>query len=107
MRAEEEGKASGASSAIRELGGVFGVAVLAAIFARQGSYASPQAFVDGMVPAVLVGAVFVALGAAMAFAIPRTVGRREPTQAPAEVVPDTPVPAHEGQQAPAYATIED
>jgi EmrB/QacA subfamily drug resistance transporter len=71
VRADEEGKASGASSAIRELGGVFGVAVLAAIFARQGSYASPQAFVDGMVPAVLVGAVFVAVGAVMAFAIPR------------------------------------
>jgi hypothetical protein len=67
----EEGQASGASNAIRELGGVFGVAVLAAVFARQGSFASPQAFVDGMVPAVLIGSVVVGFGAVAAFAIPR------------------------------------
>jgi EmrB/QacA subfamily drug resistance transporter len=67
----EEGQASGASNAIRELGGVFGVAVLAAVFARQGSFASPQTFVDGLVPAVLIGAIVVGLGAVAAFAIPR------------------------------------
>jgi EmrB/QacA subfamily drug resistance transporter len=71
VRPKEEGQASGASNAIRELGGVFGVAVLAAVFARNGSYQSPQAFVDGMTPAVLIGAVFVAVGAIAAFAIPR------------------------------------
>jgi EmrB/QacA subfamily drug resistance transporter len=71
VRPKEEGQASGAGNAIRELGGVFGVAVLAAIFARSGSYASPQAFVDGVIPAVLVGAVVVAVGAVAAFAIPR------------------------------------
>ena len=47
------------------------MAVLAAIFARQGSFAGPQAFVDGVVPAVFVGAVVVAFGAVAAFAIPR------------------------------------
>ena len=72
VRPEEEGQASGAGNAIRELGGVFGVAVLAAIFARVGSYSSPQAFVDGIVPAVLVGAVVVGVGAVTAFLIPRT-----------------------------------
>ncbi len=72
VRAHEEGKASGASGAIRELGGVFGVAVLAAIFTRQGSFLSPEAFIDGMVPAVLAGSVVVGLGALMAFAIPRS-----------------------------------
>ncbi len=71
VRPEEEGQASGAGNAIRELGGVFGVAVLAAIFSRQGSFSSPQAFVDGMAPAVLIGAAFVALGSVAAFAIPR------------------------------------
>ena len=39
VRPEEEGKASGANNAIRELGGVFGVAVLAAVFTANGSYA--------------------------------------------------------------------
>ena len=71
VQSHEEGQASGASNAIRELGGVFGVAVLAAVFARQGSFAGPQAFVDGLVPAVLIGAVVVAFGAVAAFAIPR------------------------------------
>ena len=41
--ARDEGKASGASNAIREVGGVFGVAVLASIFARTGGYESPEA----------------------------------------------------------------
>ena len=83
VRPSEEGKASGASSAMRELGGVFGVAVLAAIFVREGSYQSPQAFTDGMVPAVLVGAAFVALGAAAAFLIPRAEERPEELAEPA------------------------
>ena len=38
VRPEEEGQASGANNAIRELGGVFGVAVLASIFAHYGGY---------------------------------------------------------------------
>jgi EmrB/QacA subfamily drug resistance transporter len=71
VRPQEEGKASGANNAIREMGGVFGVAVLASIFSSRGGYTSGQAFVDGLVPAVLVGAVFVAIGALAAFAIPR------------------------------------
>ena len=36
VRPEEEGQASGAANAIRELGGVFGVAVLASVFAHAG-----------------------------------------------------------------------
>jgi EmrB/QacA subfamily drug resistance transporter len=71
VRPEEEGQASGAGNAIRELGGVFGVAVLASIFAGYGGYVSPQEFVDGMRPAVWVGAAVVGLGALAAFAIPR------------------------------------
>ena len=49
---EEEGQASGANNAIRELGGVFGVAVLAAVFANQGGYGTAQTFVDGLTPAI-------------------------------------------------------
>ena len=71
VRPEEEGQASGAQNAIRELGGVFGVAVLASIFAHYGGYGSAQGFVDGMQPAVWVGAAVVGLGALAAFAIPR------------------------------------
>src|SRR6059058_151496 len=71
-----EGQASGANNAIRELGGVLGVAVLAAVFARTGGYQYGQAFTDGMVPAVYIGAAIVSLGSLAAFAIPRTVRRR-------------------------------
>ena len=57
VRPEEEGQASGANNAIRELGGVFGVAVLAAVFANLGGYESGQAFSDGMNPALIIGGV--------------------------------------------------
>jgi len=69
VRPEEEGKASGANNAIRELGGVFGVAVLASVFSANGSYVSAQAYVDGTIPALQVGAVVVALGAVAALAL--------------------------------------
>ena len=69
VRPEEEGKASGANNAIREVGGVFGVAVLASVFSANGSYASAQAYVDGMIPALVVGSVAVALGAVAALAL--------------------------------------
>ncbi len=68
---QEEGKASGANNAIREVGGVLGVAVLASVFAREGGYASAVTFVDGMVPALWIGAAVVALGSVVALAIPR------------------------------------
>jgi MFS family permease len=71
VRPDEEGQASGANNAIRELGGVFGVAVLASIFSHYGGYASGQAFIDGLHPAIWVGAVVVLAGAIAAFAIPR------------------------------------
>jgi EmrB/QacA subfamily drug resistance transporter len=78
----EEGVASGANNAVRELGGVIGIAVLASVFASRGSYASPAAFVAGTRPAILIGAVIVA-GGAVAAALTR--GRIAPS---AEAVHD-------------------
>jgi EmrB/QacA subfamily drug resistance transporter len=80
---DEEGQASGAQNAIRELGGVFGVAVLASIWSHYGSYRSGTAFVDGMTPAIWVGAIIVALGAVAAFAIPRRARVHEEVAEPA------------------------
>jgi MFS family permease len=80
VRPDEEGKASGANNAIREIGGVFGVAVLASIFSANGSYASGQAFVDGMIPALQLGAMVVGIGAVVGLAIgarPRAVTEPE------------------------------
>jgi EmrB/QacA subfamily drug resistance transporter len=71
VRPEEAGQASGATNAIRELGGVLGVAVLASVFTANGGYASPQDYVDGMTAALPIGAAVLALGALIALAIPR------------------------------------
>ena len=66
-----EGKASGATNAIRQLGGVFGVAVLASIFAQLGGYRDATTFVHGLRAAVIVGGAVVLVGAAVAALIPR------------------------------------
>jgi len=70
VRPEEAGQASGATNAIRELGGVLGVAVLATVFSANGSYASPQAYTDGMTSAIWVGAAVLAAGALAALLVP-------------------------------------
>jgi EmrB/QacA subfamily drug resistance transporter len=71
---EDVGKAAGANSMMRELGGVFGVAVAAAVFAGAGSFASPDAFLDGFAPAIAVVAALSLVGAIVALALP---GRRQ------------------------------
>jgi EmrB/QacA subfamily drug resistance transporter len=81
----EAGQASGANNAIRELGGVFGVALLAAIFNRAGSYTSPDAFVDGLGPAILAGAGAMGLAGLVALLVPGV--RRRPAQTAAGVEP--------------------
>jgi EmrB/QacA subfamily drug resistance transporter len=77
---EEAGIASGTNSALRELGGVLGVALLAAVFMNHGVYDSPQSFVDGFQPALLVGAGLSVLGVVAALLAPRP--RREHRSAP-------------------------
>ena len=71
VKPEEEGQASGANNAIRELGGVFGIAVLASVFAHYGGYGTGQTFVDGLTPALYAGAGVVGLGALAAHGIRR------------------------------------
>jgi MFS family permease len=83
VKPEEQGQASGANNAIRELGGVFGVAVLASVFSSYGGYRTPETFVNGMNAAVAIGAGVVALGAVAAFAIgkSRVRAQEEPVEA--------------------------
>jgi EmrB/QacA subfamily drug resistance transporter len=82
VRPAEEGQASGANNAIRELGGVLGVAVLASIFAQEGGYSIAQTFTHGMSVAVYVGAAIVVLGALASFLIRRQVTVRVPAVEP-------------------------
>ena len=92
VRVDQAGQASGANNAIREVGGVLGVAVLASVFTSSGGYGSPQAFVDGLVPAIWVAVAVLTAGALLALALP--------AKAPARVVALPAAPAH----APAATT---
>jgi EmrB/QacA subfamily drug resistance transporter len=78
VRPAEQGQAAGAATAVRELGGVLGVAVLAGVFAAHGGGESPAAFLAGFGAALRVGAVAVAAAAVVALAVPRRRPRRAP-----------------------------
>jgi predicted MFS family arabinose efflux permease len=87
---EAIGKAAGANSMARELGGVFGIAITVAVFAGAGSYASAQGFADGFAPAIGVAAAFSLAGSMAGLMLPRGSGadRRTPVK---------PVPAVEAE----------
>jgi EmrB/QacA subfamily drug resistance transporter len=76
------GKASGTLSTLRQLGGAFGVAVLAAAFAGAGGYASPQAFSDGFVAAAGAAAALALAGALAGLALPGRQRRSAATRTP-------------------------
>jgi EmrB/QacA subfamily drug resistance transporter len=86
------GKAAGANTMMRELGGVFGIAITVAVFAGAGSYASTQAFTDGFAPAIGVAAALSVAGAVAALALP---SRR----APAKIAAPSAAAALEGDRA--------
>ncbi|MFF4353936.1 DHA2 family efflux MFS transporter permease subunit [Streptomyces sp. NPDC001530] len=76
----DAGVAAGVNNALRELGGVFGVAVAAAVFTRYGGYGSAESFVDGCGPALWVSAGAAAVGALVAaFAPSRAQAQKEAT----------------------------
>jgi EmrB/QacA subfamily drug resistance transporter len=75
VRPSEQGIASGANNALREVGGALGIAALASVFSAQGGYESAQRFVDGLSPALWVGAAAVGVAAVAAALLPR----RRPT----------------------------
>jgi EmrB/QacA subfamily drug resistance transporter len=83
----EIGKASGIFSMLRQLGGAFGVAILAAVFAGFGGFGSAQAFSNGFAPAMGVAAALSLVGAIVGLALP---GKRGMAFAPIEAkLPET------------------
>ncbi|BAJ29023.1 MULTISPECIES: DHA2 family efflux MFS transporter permease subunit [Kitasatospora] len=87
VRPAEQGIASGANNAMREVGGALGVAVLSAVFSARGGYGSTAAFTDGLVPALLVGAGAIGAGAVAAALVPRRHGLRPAGAVRPEAVP--------------------
>jgi EmrB/QacA subfamily drug resistance transporter len=69
------GTASGAFTTMRQLGGAFGVAILGAVFAATGSYASPAAFSRGFTTAFWAAAALALAGAAAGIILPGLRGR--------------------------------
>jgi MFS family permease len=78
------GIASGTNSSLREIGGVFGIAILASVFAHAGQYSSSQIFVDHFTKALWLGAAFSAIGIVAAAALPGR-SRTEPDRIVASV----------------------
>jgi hypothetical protein len=66
----DSGVAAGTNNTVRELGGVFGVAILAAVFAARGGYSSPAAFMHGFRSAEIVAAAVAIAGAGVAALAP-------------------------------------
>jgi EmrB/QacA subfamily drug resistance transporter len=92
VRTSQTGQASGATNALRELGGVLGIAILATVFTSHGSYTTPQAYVDGLVPALWVGVAVLGAGALIAAVLPFSTRASAAANAVAEAGPAT-VPA--------------
>jgi EmrB/QacA subfamily drug resistance transporter len=84
---EAVGKASGVNSTLRELGGVFGIAVAVAAFSGAGGYASAQAFTDGFTAAVAVSAGLSLVGAVGGALLPGRGRRPELTPSAAAAAP--------------------
>jgi EmrB/QacA subfamily drug resistance transporter len=90
---ETAGKLAGINSMMRELGGVFGIAVAVPAFAGFGGYASAQAFTNGFGPAIWVSSGLALLGALCGLALPAR-GHHE-----ISAIPTMPEPAIELEEA--------
>lgn len=80
VKPEEQGVASGANNAFREIGGALGVAVLTSVFTASGDFSSAQRYADGLAPALWVGAAAIAAATVAALIVPRW--RRNATPVP-------------------------
>jgi hypothetical protein len=95
LSADLVGKAAGINSMMRELGGVFGIALAVAVFAGNGSFATPLLFTDGFGPSIAVLAGLSLVGAVVGLGLPPKVaggpvngtGRDVLVPAPAESLP--------------------
>lgn len=75
MAEEDHGTASSANATIREVGVALGVAVLVAVFQAAGGTISPDGYTDALRPAVLTGALAIAVGAVATRWLPSRSGR--------------------------------
>ena len=92
------GKASGAYSTMRQLGGAFGIAAGGAAFAAGGGYLPKEAFSDGFTAAIAVAAALALAGVATALALPGRARHPAPSAPSAPSLPSAaPAPSTPGQ----------
>ena len=110
VRRDQEGIASGVNNALREFGGVLGIAVMGAVFSANGGYgptateSADRHFMDGLIPAVFTGAAILVVATVAMALVP---GRR-PATAGASTVGTSAVGASEvGDDTHAYQEAED
>ncbi|MCS5733050.1 DHA2 family efflux MFS transporter permease subunit [Herbiconiux daphne] len=70
MSPQDNAKASGTNSTLREIGVALGIAVLTAIFTANGGEFTPTGYVDAAIPAIWVGAAALLLAALTALLLP-------------------------------------
>ncbi|HZU12412.1 MAG TPA: DHA2 family efflux MFS transporter permease subunit [Chloroflexota bacterium] len=81
-----EGQASGAYNSIRELGGVFGIAILGAVFQHIVTVPTAASFMAGFRVAVFAGAGIVTAGVLLSVLLPAASAARSQAAVPAEAV---------------------
>jgi len=82
------GKAAGVNSTVQRVGSAFAIALAIAVFASNGSLATPASFVAGFGPAFSFSAGLSLLGAVTALGVTTRVMTRQPAPAPAAVSAD-------------------
>jgi IS605 OrfB family transposase len=96
--AGDVGVAAGTNNALNALGGVFGVAIMAAVFAAHGNYSSSASFITGFRPAEAVAAAVAGAGVIAAALAPSKRQHANPA------IPASPllreVPAHDAEPVP-------
>jgi MFS family permease len=79
----DRAKASGTNSTLREIGVALGVAVLTAVFTGAHGQLTPTGYVSAAVPAVMVGAIVVAVTTVVSLFLPSGRLSRQPALADA------------------------
>jgi EmrB/QacA subfamily drug resistance transporter len=80
---EDAGVAAGTNTALRQLGSVFGVAIMSVVFAKYGGYGSRTVFLHGFRPAMAVASGAALCSVFAAFQAPAGIGARTPVAASA------------------------
>jgi len=71
MREEDQAKASGTNSTVREIGVALGIAILTAVFTGAGGSLTPDGYTDAAIPAVWTGVVFLVAASLVGLALPK------------------------------------